>query len=352
MSVKAIQQALKNAGFDPGPIDGIKGTKTIAAIKAFQKSKGLVVDGIVGPKTTAALGGGGGGAAAPAAPAINEAELAQNYGFAMAVLNSDPELKGMFNKAVAETWTPDKFAAQLRGTKWYQTHSEQWRNAQILKASDPASYASNLAQTRQRIAMMGAEIGANLGSALDGLADQALTLGWDDNQLRATLSTYVQYTDGRMLGQAGQWDQQLRKQALDNGLTLSDSYYQNAVQATVAGRQTINDAMSALTNMAVSAYPHLAERLRAGETVATIADPYKQTMAALLEVNPDSIGMNDPSIKNALASKDKDGKPVLRTLYDFENDTRADPRWAKTKNAQDAAMSTTRKVLNDMGLVS
>lgn len=56
MKPKDIQIALRNAGFNPGPIDGIIGRKTIAAIKAFQASKGLQVDGIVGKHTMAALG--------------------------------------------------------------------------------------------------------------------------------------------------------------------------------------------------------------------------------------------------------------------------------------------------------
>ncbi|PIP67630.1 MAG: hypothetical protein COW92_05540 [Candidatus Omnitrophica bacterium CG22_combo_CG10-13_8_21_14_all_43_16] len=50
-TTKEIQQALKNAGFDPGSLDGKIGPRTRQAIKDFQKSKGLVPDGVVGPKT-------------------------------------------------------------------------------------------------------------------------------------------------------------------------------------------------------------------------------------------------------------------------------------------------------------
>ena len=50
-----LQQQLKRAGFDPGPIDGVFGAKTEAAVRAAQKAHGLVVDGIAGPKTYAAL---------------------------------------------------------------------------------------------------------------------------------------------------------------------------------------------------------------------------------------------------------------------------------------------------------
>lgn len=55
MNTRDIQNALKAAGFDPGPIDGIRGRRTIAAVRAFQAANDLEVDGIVGPKTTAKL---------------------------------------------------------------------------------------------------------------------------------------------------------------------------------------------------------------------------------------------------------------------------------------------------------
>ena len=55
MSDKQIQEALKNAGFDPGPADGKIGAKTRAAIKEFQRDNGLTVDGKVGAQTRAAL---------------------------------------------------------------------------------------------------------------------------------------------------------------------------------------------------------------------------------------------------------------------------------------------------------
>jgi peptidoglycan hydrolase-like protein with peptidoglycan-binding domain len=49
--VKQLQKRLQQLGFNPGPIDGVFGTGTKAAVVAFQKSKGLYADGIVGDKT-------------------------------------------------------------------------------------------------------------------------------------------------------------------------------------------------------------------------------------------------------------------------------------------------------------
>lgn len=51
-----LQKALKDKGFDPGPIDGIYGNKTESAVQDFQKSVGLPGGGIIGPKTLEFLG--------------------------------------------------------------------------------------------------------------------------------------------------------------------------------------------------------------------------------------------------------------------------------------------------------
>lgn len=57
MDVERIQRALLRAGFDPGPIDGLRGPKTDAAIVAFKASHGLRQRPYVGPLTLGLLFG-------------------------------------------------------------------------------------------------------------------------------------------------------------------------------------------------------------------------------------------------------------------------------------------------------
>ncbi|NTV30308.1 MAG: peptidoglycan-binding protein [Candidatus Omnitrophica bacterium] len=55
LSGKAIQLALRKAGFDPGKADGQMGKNTRDAVKAFQLAQGLDPDGHVGLRTIKAL---------------------------------------------------------------------------------------------------------------------------------------------------------------------------------------------------------------------------------------------------------------------------------------------------------
>lgn len=55
MDVAWAQRSLSNLGFDPGPIDGQMGPKTMAAIKAFQIANSLDPDGWLGVETQALL---------------------------------------------------------------------------------------------------------------------------------------------------------------------------------------------------------------------------------------------------------------------------------------------------------
>lgn len=55
-AVKTIQTKLKRWGYYGGPVDGIYGSKTVTAVKYFQRTNGLTADGICGDATLKALG--------------------------------------------------------------------------------------------------------------------------------------------------------------------------------------------------------------------------------------------------------------------------------------------------------
>lgn len=86
-AVKDLQQKLKELGFDPNGVDGSFGPGTKKAVIAFQQSKGLQTDGVVGPATQAALNAAatatdGGAAVAPVTEGSSTASSATGVGSA------------------------------------------------------------------------------------------------------------------------------------------------------------------------------------------------------------------------------------------------------------------------------
>jgi hypothetical protein len=54
-AVRRVQARLRRLGHRPGPIDGLFGPLTRAAVERFQAARGLQIDGVVGPQTNARL---------------------------------------------------------------------------------------------------------------------------------------------------------------------------------------------------------------------------------------------------------------------------------------------------------
>jgi peptidoglycan L-alanyl-D-glutamate endopeptidase CwlK len=78
--VTDLQTRLRDCGFPPGAIDGVFGPGTEAAVLAFQSSKGLLADGIVGERTALALGFAASGAPAPPGmPGITVATVSKMF---------------------------------------------------------------------------------------------------------------------------------------------------------------------------------------------------------------------------------------------------------------------------------
>lgn len=54
-TVRALQEALVELGYDPGQVDGLMGPRTANGLRAFQRQAGVIPDGVFGPITEAAL---------------------------------------------------------------------------------------------------------------------------------------------------------------------------------------------------------------------------------------------------------------------------------------------------------
>lgn len=55
ITTRLVQEALLDKGFNPGPVDGIRGRRTIGALKAFQVAMGMPPTGLLDASTARAL---------------------------------------------------------------------------------------------------------------------------------------------------------------------------------------------------------------------------------------------------------------------------------------------------------
>jgi LysM repeat protein len=106
--VAALQVGLRAHGFDPGPVDGVRGAQTTRALLAFQRARGIRPTGLVGRGTKRALGARG-------RPLLGQRELAVGaVGWDVAVLEFRLRRYGLGARAVDGKFTRKTGAALRR----------------------------------------------------------------------------------------------------------------------------------------------------------------------------------------------------------------------------------------------
>lgn len=286
------------------------------------------------------------------AEVLRSEEMASQYGFTLAFLKSDKSLWDLFNKAVKETWTPDKFVSKLRQTPWFRKNGESVRQYQVLKSTDPATLSRRRAALSAQLKDMADQMGAMLPSKnLGSIVEQALMFNWNESQLKDAMGSYVRTVNGVYHGQAATDVDKLRQMAWRNGLQMSSATLQTYAQKIATGDASLEQYQQAIRRQAASLAPGYAQELEAGLDLYDIAQPYMSAKAKILEMNPADFDLFDPDVRKAMSGVTKDGKPSSTSLWQFEQDMRRKPEWLKTQNAQDAVMGVGKKVLEDMGVM-
>jgi hypothetical protein len=153
------------------------------------------------------------------------------------------------------------------------------------------------------------------------------------------------------MGEAANTISKLKSTAADFGVSYGSDWFTQSAKDVLTGVADADTLTQAIKDLSKSRYPTLAKQIDAGYTVKQIASPYLQSMANTLEINPNDISLDDPTIKQAFTSLNSEGQPITKPLWEFEKELRRDERWRFTKNAQQDLMGTARKVLSDFGLV-
>ena len=290
---------------------------------------------------------------------ISKSEMAASYGFALSFMNSSPELKTLFGQAVKQTWTADKFIARLRGTKWFKKHSSSVRNAILQKTADPATYKANV---DQMFATVRDSYGKTFGEAgmsdkqMRNWAETAHRMGWSEAELMDHMVGSVNFrkvlANDALGGTAAQVQDQVKALGVNFGVDLGDNWVAAQVGKVVEGNDTMEGLTSRVRDLAKRQYKAFADDIDGGATIAEIADPYRQKMADLLELNPHDVSLQDGMLQKALKSTDAKGNPAAMDFSDFTDMVRQDKRWQYTDNAHKQVAGVTEGLLRQFGLLA
>jgi hypothetical protein len=136
--------------------------------------------------------------------------------------------------------------------------------------------------------------------------------------------------------------QTLQSTARANGINLSPQQLEEYALDIQNGKD-INFIKNDIRYTAGLGRPDSIKKLLAeGTDLETVYAPYKITMASLLELDPNSIDINDTALQGAITDREL-------PIYEFRRMLKKDPRWQYTNNAREEVSSKVLRVLQDFG---
>jgi len=299
------------------------------------------------------------------------------------IFNTVPGLGDILVKAVSEGWDNEKFLAAAKGTTWWQKNSSNIRTRIIDRAkyNELRSAGEDVSKTdyglylKKQINAVKAQAQQIAGIALTDEQAQSVAskiydgfLDDDPLAINALIVPFIgkttsivgtglgtQKTTG-FSGQALQNYQTLQGIAKANGFTLKDILpgvssittggdLETAVlQKLALGELDINRIAQDARTLAAQGQPQYVRNLLSqGYDLENIYSPYRQTMASVLEINPDQINLNDPTLRSAITDKGD------MNIYDFKKQLRQDNRWQYTGQAKQEVSDVALRVLQDFG---
>lgn len=238
----------------------------------------------------------------PTAPAPTPAPVdwkqaaKEQYGGYFAIIESVPEIATLIENAVKGDWSDAKFDYELKQTNWFKTNSASARTWDTLKQTDPASAQQQIDARSNDIRTLASNLGVNFDDAtISRLSENSLRGGWDEQTLQNSVGAEAVKNTGTMSQlSTGFFGQQLKEIAAKYGVSLSDETFNGWVNNIATGKDNIQSFNNYALNTAKALYPGISAQLDAGQTFQQITDPYRQTAARILEINPETIDFADP----------------------------------------------------------
>lgn len=269
--------------------------------------------------------------------------IRENYGFLAGFL-AIPEIKTVLLNAAKGSWTPAKLQGAVYGTKWWKTTAEVTRNWTALQSTDPASAKKRIEDTMRQIRTLATGQGVRLDQKqLLAYATQVNKYGWSEQQVAQGVASQFNYNpDKAASGQAALTVDKLKGIASQYLIPVSDATVQKWTRDVIGGQIDADSFVGWAQQQAKSRWPGLADAIDRGVTPEQYTDTYKQTIAQVLETDPDQINLMDAKWSKVIDQVDpKTGARTAMSLSDAATFARKQPEFAKTAQAKQQSAELT-----------
>lgn len=365
-----------------------RATKTTATVGitggTTGRTAGDATDGATGGATGGAGAGKGKGKGTPEVTKTPEqrysdaiAMAVEKYNMPDVIFKNIPSLGELLKRYVDNKLTDQQFRLELQNDPWYRSNSSEIkaRYVQLYNYEDlvKKGLATGTTDYEQKLNGIVRNIQAK-ARAMNGIEipdDQAklmakdlyiYNLDSDPAVLTERLARFIRPSGGMIAGQptigyggeALKNYQNLQALAKANGFKIEDVLPRDAMGAPMTAEGTLEQLATGKLDInriaqdirklaAVGQSDYVKDLLGQGYNLDAIYSPYRQRMAAVLEVDPNTISLTDPALRMGI-SKEGD-----LNLYDYEKALRKDARWQYTQNARNEVSTAAFQVLRDFG---
>jgi len=263
-------------------------------------------------------------------------------------LQSDPEYKAELDKV--KFTDPYLFDRQSEKKLYGDAIAAAGGDAtKLAEVEATTAYGRGLKDLKDAIETARIAAGAELTDVeVNALAQEAYDKGLDRerNSFNAFLDQKFKFSATAAKGKAGEQLADLQKVASANGLDLQKAFGTQLPTwfASINKGESIDTYKKMIRDVAKIGMPqNIASLLDNGIDLDAIYSPYKNVMASVLEISPESITLNDPLLRSAIT-----GEKEL-PIYEFQRQLRKDTRWQYTNQAKEEVSDVALKVLRDFG---
>jgi hypothetical protein len=314
---KKLQQALKDAGTYNGPINGVFNAEVLVPAAQAAEEKLAVYEGL-GIGFTDRFDGYSRLASNKSASGGLEGPTTTQYPTISSPTDAISTINAVFNAELGRDATPSEL----------KIYSPKLMDAQRKQPST---------QTVRTVK------GKKIVETLTGLDPKQFLA--DEINKNPNLKKEI---DQRLKGVQSLTRQELEKTARANGLSLDANFgaVVNDWIKRVDRGEDVDIFKNLIRSTAKIGMPDkVGQMIDNGIDLETIYSPYKRVMAASLDLDPNAISLDDPTLRMAI------GPDKEMSLYDYRKSIRQDNRWKYSQEANDEVSAMINQVKRDFGFM-